>query len=585
MIDPKFAHRARALLLLLGTLAVYAPVFDAGFLHDDGELVTANPLIHRGGRGFGREAWAGLRELWLPGPGPITSFHLPGIPLTATALWLEWRLWGSDEPNAAPEARGIGAPGYHVTNLLLHALCALLLWRVLLRLAIPGAWWAALSWAVHPVCVESVAWISELKNTLSLAFGLASVSAWLRWSDTGKRMAWALSLLGFALALLAKPAVVPLPVLLLLIGWWRRRPLGAELRAALPFFGAALAAGGFAVYAQEAIAMRDEILPAGSLLERVAQASFALGFYLWKAFVPVGLLAVYPRWHETLPSMLQIVPGLLAALLFAASGRARDGWGRHVILGFGGFALMLAPALGIVPMLYLRHTLVADHFQYFALPCLVALLVGSAAAWCRRSERRRLLFAATAPAVALALAWQTASHAANFRDERALWSHTLAHNPGAWLAHIRLGALLLAEHRPLPALEHFERAAAVAPELGEVHNNLAVALDQLGQRDRALAHIAKAAALSPRNGFVRLNCALGLLAAGRAGEALPHFEASLRLLPEQPSTRVAYGTALARVGRLRAAIAQYERALALDPELRRARRLLVIARRRLAEQG
>jgi tetratricopeptide (TPR) repeat protein len=573
---------ARALLLLLVTVAVYTPVFDARFLHDDDELLTANPIVHRGGRGFGPEARAGLRELWVPAPGALTRFHLPGIPVTATALWLEWRLFGTDEVRAAPEERGLGAPGYHVVNVLLHALCALLLWRVLGRLAVPGAWWAALLWAVHPVCVESVAWISEQKNTLSMAFLLASCHAWIRWSDTGSRAGWVCSLIGLLLALLAKPTAVPFPLVLLLLGWWRRRPLGAELRAALPFFGLALAAGLFALYTQASLAIGAEPIAIGSPLERIYQASFALGFYLWKGLVPFGLILVYPRWHETLPWTLQIVPGLLAAMLLVLSWRARDRWGRHVVLGLGGFGLMLGPVLGLVPISYLRHTLVADHFAYSALPFLVALLVGSAASW--QPARRKTQLTAAAALLAAVFAWQTASYAAKFSDRDTLWSHVLAKNPGSWAAHDQRGLKLMAEGRAPLALEHFERAIALAPDRAEVHNNIAVLLDGMGERERALAHILQAAALTPDNGPIRINCAIGLLGAGQPRESLPHFEAALRLLPDDPLIRINYGTALLQVGRPRAAIEQLERALTLDPARPGARRLLAAAQRMLAEE-
>lgn len=570
----------RALLLVLIAVAVYAPVFDAGFLHDDDELLYANPIVRQGGRRFGPEAWAGLRELWMPSPDALTRFDLPGIPVTATALWLGWRVFGSDDVRAPPEERGVGAPGYHVANVLIHALSALLLWRVLARLAVPGAWWAALFWAVHPVCVESVAWISELKNTLSMVFLLASCSAWLRWSETRERAAWALALIGFLLALLAKPTVVPFPLVLLLIGWWRRRPLGAELRAVLPFLGLAIAAGLVAHYTQRTLAIGAEPLAVGSLLVRIHQASFALGFYVWKALLPFGLIAVYPRWHETLPWILQLLPGLLGVFGSIACWRARDGWGRPVLVGFGGFALMIAPVLGLVPMSYLRHTLVADHFQYHALPFLVALIVGAAASW-HRLARLQTPLAAAAAVLAGVLAWQTAAYATRFQDRDTLWSHVLEKNPGSWAAQDQRGLRLMAEGRPRAALEHFERAVALAPDRAEVRNNIAVLLDQMGQRERALEQILEAAALAPENGPIRINCAMGLLGSGRPGDAVPHFEAALRLLPDDPMIRINYATALLLIGRPRAAIEHLERAMALDPARPAARHLLAAAQRML----
>jgi protein O-mannosyl-transferase len=583
---------ARGLLLLLIAFAVYAPIFDGGFLHDDDELVASNPVIQRGGRGFGPESWAGLRELWFPGPGSRNVFTLPGmfVPLDATARWLEWRMFGSDEQSAAPEARGIGAPGYHVVNVLLHALCALILWRVLVQLAIPGAWFTALAWAVHPLCVESVAWIAEQRNTLAMACSLASCAAWLRWRETRERRAWVASLIAFLFALLAKPAVVPLPFVLLLLGWWRRRPIGGEMRAALPFFGLSLAAGLLGAALQSSYAIGSAPLPIGSPVERIVHASFAIGFYAWAAIFPFHLMAIYPRWHETLPWTVQIAPALAAAILLAASWRARERWGRHVILCVGGFAAMLAPALGFVPMSYMRHTLIADHFAYFALPFPLALMVGSTGAWCLAGGAlRRPIIRTAAAAVAMLLSWQTASYAAAFRDKRTLWTRTLEHNPDAWLAHDQLGSLLAAEGRYAEAVPYYERAVALAPENAELHNNLAVAFDHLGQRERALAHIRRAAELKPDDYFIRLNGATALLGAGRPREALPYFEAALQLATQRgtavdPGIRIAYGAALLQAGRPRDAIDQLDRVLARNPDRPAARRLLAEARRQLAAE-
>jgi len=584
--------RAAALcqgLLLLGiTVGAYLPVFHAGFLHDDDELVSANPILHRGGRGFGPEAWGGLRELWLPDLASITTFHEPGIPVTATVLWLEWRLFGTEDPRANPADRGLGAPAYHVVNLLLHALCALLLWRLLDRLAIAGAWFAALLWAVHPLCVESVAWISELKNTLSMTFLLASGLAWKRWSETRHRAGWTLSLIAFLLALLSKPSVAPFPVVLLLIEWWGRRPLGAALRAALPSFALALAAGVVAVSAQTALAIRGEALSVGSPLARIEHASFAIGFYAWKALAPFDLLPIYPRWHETLPWAVQIAPGVLFALMLGESWRARERWGRHAILSIGGFVVMLSPALGLIPISYLRHTLVADHFAYHALPFAMAGIAAPAAAWCRRAPPLLTWLRTAAAAVVTLFAWQTFAYAATFHDGRTLWTHTLERNPDAWLAHDQLGALLMEDGRYEPALAHFERAVEIAPQIAEPHNNLAVALDHLGQGERAVEEIQKAAALTPDDPYVRLNCATGLVGAGRPREALPHFEAAFELLarrrlPEDPAMRTRYGAALLQSGRPRAAIDQFQHVLAIDPERPAARRLLAAAQRMASE--
>ena len=261
-----------------------------------------------------------------------------------------------------------------------------------------------------------------------------------------------------------------------------------------------------------------------------------------------------------------------------------------MILSVGGFAAMLAPALGFVPMSYMRHTLIADHFAYFALPFPLALMVGSAGAWCLAGGAlRRPIIRTAAAAVAVLLSWQTASYAAAFRDKRTLWTRTLEHNPDAWLAHDQLGSLLAAEGRYAEAVPYYERAVALAPENAELHNNLAVAFDHLGQRERALAHIRRAAELKPDDYFIRLNGAMALLGAGRAREALPYFEAALQLAAqrgtaEDPGIRIAYGAALLQAGRPRDAVDQLDRVLARNPDRPAARRLLAEARRQLAAE-
>jgi len=530
---------SRAALLFGLALAVYTPSFDGGFLHDDDELVVANPVVQRGGRSFGAESWAGLGELWGIGVERPGAHHLPGIPVTATSLWLEWRLFGS-----GGKAGGVGAPGYRVVNAALHAGCALLLWWVLGLLGAPGAWWAALFWALHPVCVESVAWIAERKNTLSMAFALLSTGAWLRWLESRRLAHWALSLLGCLLALLSKPAVAPLPVVLLLFAAWRRGRLeGATLRAAVPHLALALASGLLAIWAQRTLAFGDEPLVVGSLAERLGGASFALGFYAWKSLWPFGSLAVYPRWHETLPMALQLLPATLALAATLACWRARAGWGRHGLVSILGFGALLAPALGILPMSYLRITLVADHFLYHALPLALAPLTAWAVVAAQRGGpgmRRGL--AALGVALAALLAAGTLSHARVFRSEEALWSHTLQRNPDAWLAHSRLGVLRLNEGRPREARELLEQALRTGPELGVVHNNLGSALGALGELGPALRHFRRALALAPSDPLIRLSGALALLQTGHPAEALPHFEAA------QAMTLDAHSAELARQG-------------------------------------
>ena len=317
-MDPERTRAARrflpAALIVGAALLAYWPVFRAGFVWDDDKFLTENPLIR---------ASDGLRRFWFTAEPPDY------FPLTSSMLWFEWRLWG---PHAF---------GYHVVNVLLHAASAVLLWRALLRLKVPGAWLAGLLFAVHPVAVESVAWITERKNTLPMVFYLASILAFLRFEDgcshhddsfhhddttstTHGTPLYLLSLVLFLLALLAKTSVVMLPAVLLLCAWWRRGKVAArDLLRTVPFFALALALGLVTVWFQYHSDIAGEVVRTDSLAARAAGAGWAIWFYLYKALLPVNLCFCYPRW-TTSASLPAFVPGLLflaMLLLFAAFRR------------------------------------------------------------------------------------------------------------------------------------------------------------------------------------------------------------------------------------------------------------------------
>lgn len=570
---------ARAALLALICVAVYVPTFDAGYQHDDDVMVSENPLVRGGGRGFGRETWPNLRELWLP-LAP-TQHHMPGIPVTATALWLGWRLWGIGELERGAEPGTAGAAGYHVANAVLHASCTVLLWLVLAAMGVRGAWLAALVWGVHPVAVETVAWIAEIKNTLSMLFSLLCVGAWWKWLTGRGAAAWLWSCGWFALALMSKPALVSLPFALLGIAWWRQRRITArELRASIPLFALAIAAGLAAVYFQQALSIGAEV-ESGTPLERVIHASFALGFYAWKLLFPIGLLPVYPAWQETLPWAVQLAPAAIAAALFSAAWRRRAAWGAHVLLAGGVFVLLLAPALGIVPISSMRLAWVADRFQYHAMAAPIALLVSAAVLWTERNPGRSAVLRVAAVAVVGALCWQTARYANVFHDAPAVRAYTLARNPdvGAWQNYE--GFLAFRAGRLDDAVARFEQAARANPDSFEIQNNLAGIYGQLGRNQQALEHFRRAIELNDESPVTYQGYANALLAAGRPAAAVQAYEASLALDPNNALTHAFHGTALLRTGRTEEAITAYERALALDPTLGYARAQLARARRLL----
>jgi hypothetical protein len=405
-----------ALIVLAGCL-VYWPSIRGGWIWDDAEEVAQNPVLRDSD---------GLEKIWFAPAG--TDY----FPLKTTVQWLEWRAWGDDPA------------GYHAVGIALHLLSAFLFWRLLRRLGLRWAWAGGLLFAVHPLAVESVAWIAELKNTLSLPFLLLAMLAYVEFSDrsdgaiqpgaatrtqgrdgrparplsapgsAGARPYYLLSLVLFLLAMLSKSSVVMFPVVILLYCWWKRGRIGrADLAGAAPFFAVSLGLGFVTVWFQHHRAIVAGHRLAGSLLSRLAGAGLSLGFYLGKCLWPTGLLPIYPRWEIDPVTPLDFAPWLAMAAIFACLWSRRDAWGRHAIFGLGFFAVNLLPVTGLVAMSYLRISRVADHFAYVPLLGILGLAVAGADRL--TSADRPLvpdwLMKSGIAAVALALAWQAHGYA------------------------------------------------------------------------------------------------------------------------------------------------------------------------------
>ena len=552
--------------ICLITFLAYLPVWRAGFIWDDDTFLWHNPLI---------QSADGLWRLWFTTAAPDY------FPLTSTTLWLEWRLWGANPL------------GYHLVNVLLHALSAVLLWRVLARLRIPGALLAAAIFAVHPVNAESVAWVTERKNTLAMVFYLLSVLLYLRAEDgknareweEGEKMAtppssilhppssllYALSLLSFACALLSKTAAAPLPVVLLGLAWWQRGRLGLrDLWRVVPFFALAAAAGLVTVWFQSHRAIGASMLDVrnDSFWSRLAVAGWAFWFYLYKALVPIHLSFVYPRWQIPATSVWAYVPGLLVLALFVVCWCYRQRWGKHALLALGYFLVMLLPVLGFVNIYFMRYSLVADHWQYFAIIGPIALVAAClASAGALVSRRPRWLAPALGSVLVALLAVSTWREALTYTNLKALWTATVARNPSAGLAHNNLGAILLAEGRVDEAISHFQQAIALEPNAADVHSNLGGALLQRGQLEPAILQFREAIRLQPDSALAHSNLGNALSRQGRLDEAIVELQQAVKFQPAFATARCNLGSALLQAGRADEAIPQLQRAIELQPDL------------------
>lgn len=570
----------KALLLFFVTLAVYFPAMNAGYIYDDDQLLTQNPAIRRGVGFLDSESWKGLASIWWPSNARVSADYFP---LTSSTLWLEWRFWGNDDPDTPPEHLGIGSLGYHVTNIILHALCALALWRVLLMLPMPAAWTAALLWAIHPVGVESVAWIAERKNTLSMLLFLLTMLAWFRYQSTKTSKDYKLTLVWFIAALLAKTAVVMLPFVLLLYVWWLRGTLTRkDIKESIPFFILSFILGCVTVYFQWERAIGEEYIPIGGPFARLAGACFALGFYFYKIFVPFNLSLIYPQWHETTPKLIQFVPGPIFAAFFIMAWKQRATWGRHAILGIGFFVINLAPILGFMKMAYMRLTLVADHFQYTPMVGVIALCTAGAASWIRQEPKFRKLVMAGTSMVVVCFAVLTWNQAAVYRTKESIWTDTLKKNPNTWQANNHMGALLFSRGDIDRALYHFQRGVDLKPYNCEVHNNLGLALMKKDRPDEALEHFKRAVEIKGDEPSIRSNYANALVSTKRYSEGIEQFRALVKLVPNDPGSHFNFGNALYLSGNPREAIEAYEKALQLNPGFEPARKNLEAARKALS---
>jgi tetratricopeptide (TPR) repeat protein len=526
-------------------LWIYWPALHGSWLWDDVGLVAANENLR---------SLHGLWSIWFSAPA------LDYWPVTQTVFWAEWRLWG-DRPVA-----------FHGVDLALHLLSALLVWRVLRKLGLRWAWLAALVFTIHPLAVESVAWVSETKNTLSLAFFLLSLSAYLDHERTARRSDLALSVVCYLAAMLSKASVVMLPVTLLLYCWWRRgRVAWNDLAGLIPHFTIALVLGVATLHFQALHSSVDSAVDFRGPVTRLVGAETAVVFYLGKVLFPVALIPIYPRWDLGGSWPYALLSGVVLAAALWAMWARRSGWGRHALLGAGFFVINLIPVLGFARMTFMNISWVADHFVYLPMIGVIGLF----AAGLERLHRRLSTFYPVLLNVGVAavcglLAFTSRLCAAHWANAETLWSYTLEHNPGAWMAHFNLAAAIHnAPGRLADAITHYGEALRLKPDFAEAHDNLGQALQATpGRLHEAIHHYEEALRLDPDFAEAHNNLGGALLAIpGRLDEAIAQFREALRLRPGLAEAHDNLGSALQEVpGRRDEAIAQYEEALRIRPD-------------------
>jgi len=533
-------------LLFAVTLLAYRPALNGGFLYDDSGHVTAPPL----------QSLHGLWRIWFD-LGATQQYY----PLLHSAFWVEHRLWGD------------AVLGYHLTNVALHVAAAFLVVAIMRRLALQGAWLAGFLFALHPVCVESVAWIAEQKNTLSAVFYLGAALAYLHFDRTRRPSRYFLALGLFLLALLSKTITATLPAALLVVFWWQRGRLDWKRDAGplVPWLALGASAGLFTSWVERKYAGAEGPDFALTLVERCLVAGRAIWFYAGKLLWPRNLMLIYPRWTVNSALWWQY-PFPLAVLALAVGLWLASRWRRGPLAGFLVFSGTLFPVLGFLNVFPFLFSWVADHYQYLAtlgiiVPAASGLTLGVGRlplAWRRPARMLTLALVATLGI----LSWH---QSAFYQDGETLFRAAVARNPAAWMAHNNLGSVLSdMPGRMGEAISHFETALRLKPDYAMAHYNLASALlETPGRMPEAIAEFEAALGCKPDYAAAHYNLGTVLLGVpGRSADAISHLEAALRIQPDFAKAHTNLGGALLSVpGRLPEAIGHLRAALAIDPAL------------------
>jgi tetratricopeptide (TPR) repeat protein len=560
-----FSSRLRVVIFALALAAVtifaYRPAWNGGFLWDDDVYITNNGLL---------TAPDGLRRIWFSLDSPSQYF-----PLVYTTFRIEHAVWGLDPT------------GYHWLNLLLHVGNALLVWLVLARLKVPGAWLAGAIFALHPVQVESVAWITERKNVLMGFFFLLTLLAWIAFADGRTKRPWlfyGLALVLYLLALSAKTTACTLPAGLFLILWLQKKPISLRrIFQIIPFLVLGIAMGVLAMWWERYHQGTSRaVFTFLSPTERVLVASRAIWFYLSKLACPSNLTFIYPRWDIAPTHLLNYAWLLAGVITCGAIYFVRPYVGRSVEVAVGFFVATLSPVLGFIMLYTFRYTFVADHYQYLACIGPIALASAGLVNLADVFKNSRTLIFGVAFCVVALLATLTYRQAAIYGNIETLWRTTLSRNPGCWMAHNNLGIVLFEKGQLDDAIAHYQTTLQMQPDFWDADYNLGTALLGKGRVDEAIFYCDKAVRMQPNDPDAQVALANALVQKRRIDDAIVHYEKAVAMRPDYFLARYGLGHALLEKGKLDAAIEHSRAALLIQPNNADCHTVLAIA---LDEKG
>jgi protein O-mannosyl-transferase len=555
-------------LLVLFVFLAYLPAVHGAFVWDDDSWTTRLTPFFKN--------ISGLGAIWIH-PTAMQQYY----PLTGTSFWLDYQLWN------------LWTTPYHVENMLLHALSAILFWRLLAQLRVSGAWLAGAIFAVHPIMVESVAWITERKNVLSLApyFGaLLAYGKYAQWatspeegiSATGanpkartaidesrdashRTFFYTLALFLFLCALLAKTTAFSLPAVVLLIGWWKRGQIRwrSDVLPTLPFFAMGMALSGITGWLEKHHVGAQGSDFALTFPQRCLAAGHSFWAYLGNLFWPANLCFVYPHWEPDPRSWWQwLFPATAVAAIFVF-WLARGRIGRGPVTAMFYFVGTLFPVLGFMNAYGMVYSLVWDHWVYVSAPGIIALVAALVVRLAETLRRPAVAygFAAIVLPVLAILTWRQAGM---YTDVETLWRSTLAANPGCWLAHNNLGLFLVDQGHVDEAIGHYQQAIEENPNSFQAINNLGMAFAAKGREDDAIRNYRDAIKLNPNYWEAYYHLGVAQVAKGQLDGAIASYRAAVEINPLCFEGFNNLGSALAAQGRFEQAIENYRRALAIN---------------------
>ncbi|MGB7569056.1 MAG: tetratricopeptide repeat protein, partial [Chitinivibrionales bacterium] len=524
-------------LLFIVMLTVYYPALNGAPLWDDDHHMTRPELSSLNGLG---RIWTEL--------GATQQYY----PLVHSVFWLEYRLWGGS------------TVGYHLLNILLHVLSSVLLFRILQFLKIPGALLASLIFAIHPLQVETVAWITELKNTLSGVFFLSAALVYLKFDGERTKKLYIIAICLFILGLMSKSVIATLPVSLLAIIWWKRGEIDwkKDLVPLLPFFMIGIVYGLFTAWVEHKFIIGNESSQfTSTIIERCLIAGRATWFYLSKIFLPVDLIFIYPHWNIDQAVWWQyLFPAatlLIAAIFWLVRKRSRAPLAIFVC-----FTGTLFPALGFFNVYSFQFSYVADHFQY--LSCIGPIVMASAL-MNQVTEKKRKLRIALSGILLLTLGLLTWKQSTTYADPETLYRSTIQKNPQCWMAYNNLGIVLSKKGLTDEAIADYRKALQLKPDYDIGINNLGTLLAKTGQIREAVEHYQKALLINPKNAQIYYSLGILFLKMGQTNDAIADFQKALEIDPKYIDAHNNLGIVLAESGRMDEGIEQFQLAFKINP--------------------